>query len=94
MKAQPPLYVVSRKNGAQVAICTSRADAESIANDRPCKITLSQSGKNPAAVALGRLGGLVKSEAKTRANSRNGRKGGAPKGNQNAKGNAALRQII
>jgi len=33
-------------------------------------------GKNPRAVALGRLGGLVRSEAKQRANRENGRKGG------------------
>jgi hypothetical protein len=32
--------------------------------------------KNPHAVALGRLGGLVRSEAKRRANRENGRKGG------------------
>ena len=32
-------------------------------------------GKNPHAMALGRLGGLVRSEAKQRANKENGRKG-------------------
>jgi hypothetical protein len=32
--------------------------------------------KNPHAVALGRLGGLVRSEAKKRASKQNGRKGG------------------
>jgi hypothetical protein len=32
--------------------------------------------KNPHAVARGRLGGLVRSEAKQRANQENGRKGG------------------
>ena len=32
--------------------------------------------KNPHAVALGRLGGLVRSEAKKRASQQNGRKGG------------------
>jgi hypothetical protein len=36
-------------------------------------------GKNPHAVALGRLGGLVRSEAKQRANKENGRKGGLVK---------------
>jgi len=36
-------------------------------------------GKNPHAVALGRLGGLVRSEAKKRANKENGRKGGLVK---------------
>jgi hypothetical protein len=36
-------------------------------------------GKNPHAVALGRLGGLVRSEAKQRANQENGRKGGLVK---------------
>ena len=36
-------------------------------------------GKNPHAVALGRLGGLVRSEAKQRANRENGRKGGLVK---------------
>jgi hypothetical protein len=35
--------------------------------------------KNPHAVALGRLGGLVRSEAKQRANKENGRKGGLVK---------------
>jgi hypothetical protein len=35
--------------------------------------------KNPHAVALGRLGGLVRSEAKRRANRENGRKGGMAK---------------
>jgi hypothetical protein len=36
-------------------------------------------GKNPHAVALGRLGGLVRSEAKQLANRENGRKGGLVK---------------
>ena len=35
--------------------------------------------KNPHAVALGRLGALVRSEAKKRANKENGRKGGLVK---------------
>ena len=35
--------------------------------------------KNPHAVALGRLGGLVQSEAKKHANKENGRKGGLVK---------------
>jgi hypothetical protein len=35
--------------------------------------------KNPHAVALGHLGGLVRSEAKKRANQQNGRKGGLVK---------------
>jgi hypothetical protein len=35
--------------------------------------------KNPHAVALGRLGGLVRSEAKQNANRENGRKGGLVK---------------
>ena len=35
--------------------------------------------KNPHAVALGRLGGLVRSEAKRRANFENGRNGGLVK---------------
>lgn len=35
--------------------------------------------KNPHAVALGRLGGLVRSAAKKRANKQNGRKGGLVK---------------
>jgi len=35
--------------------------------------------KNPHAVALGRLGGLVRSEVKRRANRENGRKGGLVK---------------
>jgi hypothetical protein len=38
-----------------------------------------QRGKNPHAVALGRFGGLVRSEAKKRANKQNGRKGGLVK---------------
>jgi hypothetical protein len=36
--------------------------------------------KNPHAVALGRLGGLVSSPAKARAARENGKKGGRPKG--------------
>lgn len=35
--------------------------------------------KNPAAVALGKLGGLSKSEAKAKASRENGKKGGRPK---------------
>jgi hypothetical protein len=35
--------------------------------------------KNPHAVALGRMGGLARSEAKKRANKENGRKGGLVK---------------
>jgi hypothetical protein len=35
--------------------------------------------KNPAAVALGRLGGRIKSEAKRRACIANGKRGGRPK---------------
>jgi len=35
--------------------------------------------KNPAAVALGRLGGKAKSEAKARASAANGKKGGRPR---------------
>jgi hypothetical protein len=38
-----------------------------------------QGRKNPHAVALGRLGGLVRSVAKQRANRENGRKGGLVK---------------
>ena len=40
--------------------------------------------KNPHAVALGRLGGLVCSEAKQRANRENGRKGGLVKSRKKA----------
>jgi hypothetical protein len=40
--------------------------------------------KNPHAVALGRLGGLVRSEAKQRANRENGRKGGLVKSRKKA----------
>ena len=40
---------------------------------------LKRQTKNPHAVALGRLGGLVRSEAKKRANKQNGRKGGLVK---------------
>jgi hypothetical protein len=35
---------------------------------------------NPAAQSLGRIGGAMKSEAKTAAARRNGKKGGWPKG--------------
>lgn len=38
--------------------------------------------KNPAAVALGKLGGAVRSQAKAEACRRNGRKGGRPRKNQ------------
>ena len=40
--------------------------------------------KNPHAVALGRLGGLVRSEAKQRANRENGRKSGSVKSRKKA----------
>jgi hypothetical protein len=40
--------------------------------------------KNPHAVALGRLGGRVRSEAKKRANKENGRKGGLVKSRKKA----------
>ena len=39
----------------------------------------SKASKNPAAVALGRLGGEAKSEAKAKASAANGEKGGRPK---------------
>jgi len=42
-------------------------------------MSFDQSSKNPAAVALGRLGGRVKSARKTEANRRNGKLGGRPK---------------
>ena len=45
--------------------------------------------KNPHAVALGRLGGLVQSEAKKRANKENGRKGGLVKKPQEDRGGTA-----
>lgn len=35
--------------------------------------------KNPAAVTLGRMGGLAKSDRKTAANRKNGKLGGRPK---------------
>ncbi len=38
-----------------------------------------QPSKNPAAVALGRLGGRARSPRKTEANRRNGKLGGRPK---------------
>lgn len=40
---------------------------------------MSNETKNPAAVALGRLGGRVKSARKTEANRRNGKLGGRPR---------------
>jgi len=43
---------------------------------------MTQAAKNPAAVALGRLGGSVSSPAKRRAVRANGRKGGRPKGSK------------
>ena len=54
-------------------------------------LTVSQAAqvKNPAAVALGRLGGLVGGRAKTKAKitaaKSNGRKGGRPKGSKSHK---------
>lgn len=38
-----------------------------------------KAAKNPAAVALGRLGGSAKSEAKARASAANGKLGGRPR---------------
>jgi len=40
---------------------------------------MSNETKNPAAVALGRLGGRVRSPRKTEANRRNGKLGGRPR---------------
>jgi len=40
---------------------------------------MSESEKNAAAVALGRLGGLAKSNRKAKASKKNGRKGGRKK---------------
>jgi hypothetical protein len=42
-------------------------------------VVMKRKRKNPHAVALGRLGGLVRSEVKRRANRINGRKGGLVK---------------
>ena len=39
--------------------------------------------KNPAAVALGKLAGAVRTAAKSEASRINGRKGGRPKGGKN-----------
>ena len=47
--------------------------------------------KNPHAVALGRLGGLVRSEAKRRANKENGRKGGLVKSRKKTPRHGAMR---
>jgi hypothetical protein len=41
--------------------------------------------KNPAAVALGRLGGKIKTAAKAEAARRNGKLGGRPRKNQKTK---------
>ena len=49
------------------------------AGDRRDEVFMSNETKNPAAVALGRLGGRVKSARKTEANRRNGKLGGRPK---------------
>jgi len=48
--------------------------------------------KNPAAVALGRLGGQATSEAKTRAVRENAKLGGWPKGRKRKKGRKARTQ--
>jgi hypothetical protein len=42
-----------------------------------------KSKKNPAAVALGRLGGKAKSPQKAKSSAANGKLGGRPKKNQN-----------
>lgn len=49
--------------------------------------------KNPAAQALGRLGGKAKSEAKTEAVRANGAKGGRPKGKTPAQKSAAMKCV-
>ena len=46
--------------------------------------------KNPHAVALGRLGGAVRSEAKQLANQENGRKGGLAKSRSHVERKARL----
>jgi len=48
--------------------------------------------KNPAAVALGRLGGQATSEAKTLAVRKNAKLGGWPKGRKRKKGRKARTQ--
>lgn len=52
---------------------------------------LKRQRKNPHAVALGRLGGLVRSEAKRHANRENGRKGGQVRSHNDRSENAADR---
>ena len=47
--------------------------------------------KNPAAVALGKMGGSVKSEAKAKASAANGVKGGRPKLPGTAKQRSAVK---
>lgn len=62
-----------------VAVLQGRAPAMTNGLDKP-----KRKRKNPHAVALGRLGGRVKSAAKTKAVQENGKKGGRPKKGRDA----------
>lgn len=46
---------------------------------QPSTIAMEQWAKNKAAVSLGKLGGKVKSDKKSKASRENGKKGGRPK---------------
>lgn len=48
--------------------------------NRLLNLTMKQLGKNPAAVALGRLGGSANTPAQNAARAKNAKKGGWPKG--------------
>jgi hypothetical protein len=55
-------------------------DPEVIRTDMTIQQFIDFATKNPAAVALGRLGGLVKSDKKSKSSPENGKLGGWPKG--------------
>lgn len=61
----------------QVGDTNNKKEAEKIAAFYDGRATIT--AKNPAAMALGRLGGSVKSEKKSKSSAANGTKGGRPR---------------
>jgi hypothetical protein len=83
MKAEgfePAVVVETSPNNFQAWLNHGRAlDATASTRAAKARAMGKSARKNPHAVALGRLGGLVRSEAKRLANRENGRKGGLAK---------------
>lgn len=75
--------ILDDKYRAIVAMFTDEqkfnTDPEVIRTDMTISQFIDFATKNPAAVALGRLGGSIKSEKKSKSSALNGAKGGRPK---------------